>query len=526
MLLQRLVDYANERLQLPPTLYSETAIPYIIELNSRGELLNPEPVPTADPANPRTKRGLRRLAPQVARAMGIKPLLLADNAEYTFGLARETSKPERVAQCHTQYMDLLTRCAAATHEPTVEAVLTFLTNDPAAHLELPEGFDRGGLLTFRIDGTCFPIDVPSVQAFWANEHDPAASEGNPARVMQCIICGQERPVLDRLQGKIKGVPGGQTSGTSIISANADAFKSYGLEASLIAPTCAECGEKFTKALNELLADERSRIIMGGAAFVFWTREKSDFNLLDFFTAPHPATVRLLLDSVRSGKQISEMDETPFFAASLSGSGGRAVVRDWIDTTIGGVQRHLAEWFEWQQIIDTTGEDAPPLGLYALAAATVRDARKDLAPPTPRALLHAALTGSPVPWNLLAQAVRRNQAEQRVTRPRAALIKLVLASQENRVIQEGTMVQLEPDYAHPTEDQSSAAYHCGRLLAILENAQDAAIPGVKAGIVDRFYGTASSAPVAVFSRLLRGAQPHLAKLDRDKHGIYVNIQRDR
>jgi CRISPR-associated protein Csd1 len=513
MLLQRLVDYANERLQLPPTLYSETVIPYIIELDSEGKPLNTEPVPTADPANPRTKRGLRRLAPQVARAVGIKPLLLADNAEYTFGLGRETSKPERVAQCHAQYMDLLTRCAAATHEPAVDAVLTFLSDDPAAHLQFPDAYDRGGLVTFRVDGTTFPIDLPSVQAFWANEQNPVATADAPARVMQCIICGQERPVLDRLQGKIKGVPGGQTAGTSIISANADAFESYGLEASLIAPTCAECGEKFTKAANELLADSQSRIIMGGAAFIFWTREPTGFSLLDYFNNPDPATVRLLFDAVRSGKQVSAIDDTAFYASSLSGSGGRAVVRDWIDTTVGEVQRQLARWFEWQRIVDNAGEDAPPLGLYALAAATVRDARKDLAPPTPRALLHAALTGSPVPWSLLAQAVRRNQAEQRVTRPRAALIKLVLASQGK--IEEGTMAQLELD-------NSSTAYHCGRLLAVLENAQDAAIPGIKAGIGDRYYGTASSAPASVFPQLLKGAKNHLSKLQRDRPGAHYRI----
>jgi CRISPR-associated protein Csd1 len=522
MLLQRLVDYANERLQLPPTLYSETVIPYIIELNRSGELLNDAPVPTANPANAREKRGMRHLAPQVARAVGIKPLLLADNAEYTLGLARETSKPERVAECHRQYMDLLTRCAAETDDAGVKAVLTFLTNDPVSHLELPPEYDRGGLITFRVEGERYPIDSPAVQAFWAREHDPSGGH-TPARTMQCIICGQQRPVLDRLQGKVKGVPGGQTSGTSIISANADAFESYGLEASLIAPTCAECGEKFTKAVNELLADERSRITMGGSAFIFWTKEKTDFNPLDYFNNPDPGAVRLLLESVRTGRTVSAIDDTAFYATSFSGSGGRAVVRDWIDTTVGAVKGNLARWFDWQAIINPMGEEATPLGLYALAAATVRDARTDLAPPTPRNLLHAALTGVPVPWDLLAQAVRRNRAEQRVTRPRAALIKLVLASQG--IIQEGTMAQLELDYAHATTDQSTAAYHCGRLLAVLENAQDAAIPGVKAGIVDRFYGTASTAPVAVFGRLLRGVQPHLAKLDRDKHGIYVNIQRE-
>lgn len=534
MLLQRLSEYADEmqkRQGLPPTLYNETPIASIIDLDGgsgRATLIS-----TFNPANPREKRGIRRLAPQIARAVGIQPLLLADNAEYTFGLPRPV-KPEdtnaekeakrlvRVADCHEQYMDILTRCATATHEPAVEAVRAFLTSpDAAESLDLPDDFDRGGLITFRVDGV-FPTELPAVQAFWAAEHDPASSATQPVTTMQCLVCGQNRPVLERLQGKIKGVPGGQTSGTSIISANADAFESYGLAASLIAPTCASCGEKFTKALNALIADEQHRFFLGGSVFVFWTREPTTFSLLDTLNTPDPATVKRLLASLGRGEETRGVDANAFYAVSLSGSGGRAVVRDWVDTTVGDVQRHVGRWFARQRIVGDAGEEPEPIGLFRLAAATVRDG-KDLTPQTAHALLHAAVTGTPLPWNLLAQAVRRNQAEQRVTRTRAALIKLVLASQEN--IKGGTMVQLEPDYAHPTLDQSSAAYHCGRLLAILENAQDAAIPGIKAGIVDRFYGTASSAPVAVFSRLMRGVQPHLAKLERDNHGAYVNIQRE-
>lgn len=73
------------------------------------------------------------------------------------------------------------------------------------------------------------------------------------------------------------------------------------------------------------------------------------------------------------------------------------------------------------------------------------------------------------------------------------------------------------------DNPSPAYKCGRLLAVLEEVQRTALPGAKAGIVDRFFGTASSAPASVFGRLLRGAQPHLAKLERDMPGAYHRLQ---
>ncbi len=513
MLLQRLKEYADVRLELPPTLYSKTAIRYIIELDGTGRLLNPQPTDTADPGSPGTRYGQCRMAPRVQRSSAVRPLLLADNAEYTLGLAREGSTSPRAEKRHRAYLELVDRCAEVTQEPAVEAVRRFLhAAEARAQLRLPDDFDPGATMTFRV-GDVFPIDLPAVQAFWAAEHDPAADPNAP--VMQCLVCGQKRPVLSRLQAKIKGIPGGQTSGVAIISANAEAFESYGLKASLIAPTCASCGERFTKAANELLAGESSRITLNNAAFIFWTREAVGFSLRDFLDNPQPEQVRSLLASVRSGQRMPEVDDAAFYATVLSASGGRAVVRDWIDMTVGEAKRHLAIWFQRQKIVGASGEEPQPLGLYALAGATVRDLQ-DLAPPIARALLHAALTGTPLPFDLLYQAVRRNRAEQVVTRQRAALIKLVWLSHQPNA-KEDTMVQLDPE-------NPNAAYRCGRLFAVLEEVQRLAVPSAKATIVDRFFGTASSAPASVFGRLLRGAQPHLAKLERDRPNAYHALQR--
>ncbi len=514
MLLQKLKEYADRRMSLPPTLYSESPVRYIVELDEGGRLLNPKPTDTSDPASPRTKRGERRPVPQVQRASGIKALLLADNGEYTLGRAREKSDPERVAQCHEAYVTLVKRCADRTREPAVAAVREFLRGDAVGQLSLPADFDAGANITFRVNGV-FPIDLPAVQEFWAEVNDPSQDADKP-QVMQCLICGQERPALDRLQGKIKGVPGGQTSGTAIISANAKAFESYGLSASLIAPTCGVCGERFTKAANHLLSDRASHILIGNAAFIFWTREEVPFSFVNYFDNPNATDVRALVESARTGRVVAEVDATEFYATVLSGSGGRAVVRDWIDTTVGEMKENLTMWFARQRIVDAWGKEGRPLGLYALAAATVRDPQKELAPPTPRALLRAALTGSPLPYGLLYQAVRRNRAEQNIDYGRATLIKLVLQSQRSTTKEEmDRMIQLDPDNVNP-------AYHCGRLLAVLADAQYLAVNNT--AVVDRFFGTASSAPASVFGRLMRGAQPHLSKLQRDKPGSYAGLQR--
>src|SRR5262249_42858089 len=61
-------------------------------------------------------------------------------------------------------------------------------------------------------------------------------------------------------------------------------------------------------------------------------------------------------------------------------------------------------------------------------------------------------------------------------------------------------------------------------AVLEEVQRAALGVVNATVVDRFYGTASSAPGSVFPRLMKGAQPHLARLRRDRLPVYLALDR--
>ena len=58
---------------------------------------------------------------------------------------------------------------------------------------------------------------------------------------------------------------------------------------------------------------------------------------------------------------------------------------------------------------------------------------------------------------------------------------------------------------------SPAYRMGRLFAALEKIQEEASPGINATIRDRYYGAASSTPVAVFTTLLRLKNSHIKQL---------------
>lgn len=512
MILSRLVEYA-ERLEangeLTPVMYAAVPIRWQVSLTVDGDLESFLPLGGDRKDN---KRGNSMIVPSIVRAAGIKPKLLVDNGEYVLGVGRPGADADKVAERHRQFVELVRQCSEETGEESVQSVTEFLRRWDAGEFrdQLHDEFDPQDNVVFRVKGE-FPTDQESVKAFWAK-----GTLGGDAPEMMCLVTGNVGPVEQRLPVKVKGLTriGGQAAGTSLISANAEPFESYGLKNSLTSPISRDAGERFGKALNHLLADEKSRLFIGPSAYVFWTREQTGFDFVSVLSRPESEDVKLLLRSPVSGKESSGVQSNDFYALALSASGGRAVVRDWLETTVPDAQENLKQWFRAQRVVDSRGEPGHPLGLFPLAAGAYRDASKEMTPQVPAALVRAAIKGGRVPEDLLARSVRRNRAEGDVSRQRAALMKLVLIYGGETMAE--TLEELNPQVEDP-------AYHCGRLLAELEELQKAAIPGVKATIVDRYYGAASSTPASVFGTLMRNHNSHVGKIRKERPGVGVAIQ---
>lgn len=505
MILQRLVEFAS-RTDAPPPMYQKARVKWLIDIRPDGTPVGGGIVPLSGGETKGKDRGTEMLVPHIGRTVKITAKLLADNAEYVLGVGDDPKTPAR----HKAFCELVDRCADQTGDAAVRAVRAFLNTCREKGALLPDQAEDGDILTFRVEGR-LPIDLPAVRSFWAK--DTLGGD----KVMQCHVCGEVVPVEERLPLKIKGIPGGQMSGTALISANSEAFESYGLEASLVAPTCRSCAEAFTNSINYMMRSEDHHLRVGPTAFIFWTREETGFNPSLLLSRPEEDDVRVLLESYRTGRYNTDIvkgDE--FYALSLSASGGRAVIRDWLDTTVPQVQANLARWFGLQRLLDSEGRSGRPYGVYALAASLYLKPNDQMVANVPRALVRCALYGGMLPDWMLAQAVGRNRAEQGVTRNRAALIKAVLLSQL-RDHKEDYMEKLDTGCTSP-------GYLCGRLLAELEAAQKAAI-NPKATIVDRYYGAASSAPATVFGNLMRHNRAHMSTLNRDKRGAFVRIDKN-
>jgi len=190
-----------------------------------------------------------------------------------------------------------------------------------------------------------------------------------------------------------------------------------------------------------------------------------------------------------------------------------------------VERHIAEWFQDLGLVPPDGFGVKrDFKFGALLYGMVRAELAELPPQISTQLLHGALRGrsAPLPQSALAAALRRQQLDQenKLNPARLALIKACLVrSQPQSTInyqQQAPMTEcLNPESRDP-------AYLCGRLFAVFDRLQYLALGGVNAGVVERYYASASVTPALVMGRLFRNAQFHLAKAEG---GIAENVRKD-
>jgi hypothetical protein len=107
---------------------------------------------------------------------------------------------------------------------------------------------------------------------------------------------------------------------------------------------------------------------------------------------------------------------------------------------------------------------------------------------------------------------KKMPKEPITKERAALIRLVL----NRNNEGGIFMDTKLDL-----NNNVPAYVCGQIFAVLVDIQKAALgDDLNAGIRERFFSFASTAPASAFGRLMPLSQKHLSKLKNgDKSYLY-------
>ena len=513
--------------------WSNEPIGIVLELAEDGTLLAVE-----TRLDERGKPRPARVPKWFSRAgKGSTPNFLWDNAAYVLGLGDK--EPGKTARDQAAFKALHLKELAGETDVGLVALCRFLDRwDPSNGL--PPGFSEKFLawnIGFRLRGEARLLqEHPSVPSHV--ERLSATDEDGPAGF--CLVRGQYLPLV-RLHPKIKGVNGTASAEVPLVSFEPDAFRSYGKEQGFNAPTSQAAAFRYGAALNALLTrGGRNRLQIADASVAFWAdasaydaaqaealaRAAEDAFGAEFDDTPPPpstddeqqralvgdALATVAAARAEQGVTPALLDGVAFHVLGLAPNVARLTVRYWISDSFARFRDALDCHAKAVAINPPPWRGRPPTIQRLLVATTALQEKFDNVPNgLAGEVMRAVLTGAPYPRTWLAAAIVRLRAGDDPRRGwHAAAIKACLSRMHN---EETPPVSLDPDNPSP-------AYQLGRLFAVLEAAQYAALGRVNASIADRYYGAASATPARVFGALLRGARTHISDARKRGQGLWV------
>lgn len=528
MILQALVDYYHRSDSLPREGWMRRSVDYELVLDAQG-------VCTAFKALGEVQKGKVVPEERLVTAIGKQAMkhtnsgkdanLLWDNASFVFGTGNKG------AIKLASFIDTLQSWLGELDDPGVKAVRLFCTKlqgEPESVSALIERFGysedfekRDPVLTFQLQGDLEGIHHrPSVRSAYGDAFIQRGASGGVRG--NCLVTGKTNIPIALNETVIKNVWGGQPAGCNIVSFNARAFESYGKteRQGENAPVSRAAAFAYTTALNHLLRkDSPQRMQVGDASTVFWAERQDPFETIfgDIFQDNPDGSsdaVRTLLDAVHSGKWGQSDESLRYHVLGLAPNAARISIRFYHCVTLRELAQRIAQHFEDLSLARGPHDPLYPSLFRLLTAVALQNKADNIPPNLGGAVVDAIFAGvnTPYPSLWLNAAVGRCRAEQNVNYLRAAAIKACLNRQQRHAQFSTQPLALEKEFL-PMLDLSNTnpAYRLGRLFAVLEKIQEEASPGLNATIRDRYYGAASSTPVAVFTTLLRLKNAHLKKL---------------
>ena len=539
MILQALHRYyIRKQDEMPPEGFDQKEIPFLIVLDLEGNFV--------DLQDTRTLFGKKMLArkfvvPRENERSGKNAWqitnVLWDHYGYVLGWPKSDTEKDRntALKQHGVFVEQVeTLRKAFPDDEEILAVLSFLTggryDDVYAHPSWKDCAKIPGCnLSFQMSGLnrliCENKNVQSFISGASCEEEQEEGNESPDIAGICLITG-EHSSLARLHPRTPIA--GSKSNAKIVSFQKNmGFDSYGKQQSFNAPVCKSASFSYATALRHMLTkDSRQKLMVGDATTVFWAEKKHDIEdvFADIFGEPakdNPVQDYKALVAMFRAPQIgakAELDPgTRFYVLGLAPNAARIAVRFWYEGTVAQVSDNIYKHFEDCSIVHGPNQ-MEVLSLFRLLVSTATQGKSEnIQPNLTGDFMRSILSGTPYPKTLLSAAVRRIRAEREITYPRAALVKAVLA-RESRYYKQNTK---EVGMALETSNDN-IGYRMGRLFATLEKIQEEASPGINATIRDRFYGAASSTPVAVFSHLMKLKNHHLSKLEN--RGRAINFER--
>ncbi len=510
MLLQSLVDQ-SAFLGLPVEGYRVKPIRWALELHEDGTLRSPALVDLADPTEKSASKGIRMPVPDVVRTSGIAPILAVDTLEYMLGLPKDVSPTAVAAAARKRdQTHQATNAAADEIAPSpLDALRAFFKS--GLEVELPSIAKSSDLVGVRVSGR-YLHDDPRVQVCWYGEVLRRKAVG-PARL--CLVCGTVGVAVDTFPAQLpQGSVPGQSQGLSVVSVNKAAQGRSGAIGLGHTPVCSRCATASVSTLTSLLRDRdhRRRFEASKSVLVWWLPGGEVFDPFSLLASEGASDVRTAFDQLDEARCRPGLSGDRFHAVLLSPNVSRLTVKRWIDVPVDELIEVIGRWLDDHTVASWGRRVISPLWLMARSTGRWEPDRKRYDEPRHGAedvLSIAALTGQAPPTWLFATVLSRLRSDRHFDATRISLLRVVLRRQ-HLLPEEVTMPELNPS-------SERVAYTCGRILAVVDNLQRAAIPDLNTSVADRLIGRFSMAPGVLLPRVLADAQAHLKKLRTSNRG---------
>lgn len=538
-------DVESGLARVPSFGFSEEKISYILVISNEGKLVDVQN--NLEQVGKKYIPKLLRVPQPEKKSINISPNFLWGNSQYVIGVTNKEIKPPRtLLDYFNSFKKLHLEALYEVEDESIKAFLKFCeywNPEKAGDFSCitDEMIDTN--FVFKLDGKNeFIHESLEAQKIWSKLKLP--DEATP--LGYCLVSdGNRKLPIARLHDPIKGgylsKYGGQTGGCSIVSFNKESFTSYGKSQGENAPISESAAYSYTTALNYLLRSKNGQCIsIGDTSTVFWAvadnekcAQTAEFlfgwminNMPTNTDDSERAQINPILEKIARGCPLAEFapdisPNTRFYVLGIAPNASRLSIRYWMDTTFGQLaENNKKHWLDlklnppawqskppslWQLLIQTTPKRKDQDGRLR------KSDSKDIPPQLAGEFMRAVLTGQQYPLSLLAKLISRIRADGYLNGLRVAMIKAVL--NRNLIDQKEIPVGLD-------KEEIDKAYRLGRLFAVLEMAQSAALGNLNANIRDRYYGGASSTPNSIFPMLLKNYRNHHAGLRKGKKAEWV------
>ena len=536
MILHALTQYYQRKAEsdggVAPEGFENKEIPFIIVIDKQGKFIQLE-----DTRELKNKKKVARtfLVPKGLGRSGSKSYevsnLLWDHYGYVLAYAGEKGQ-EQADKQHASFTAKVNELKQVLPDDAgVTAVAAFLSSaEEKSKVMQAENWAecakvKGCNLSFRLVEETVDLVCQSkmVQDYLSVSSDNN-EETDDFKEGICLITGK-KTLVARKHHQISGIHK-QPTPFCAVDKGSTAFHSYGKKQGFAFPVGKQAMFEYTTALNTLLACE-NRFRIGDVTAICWSAKPTPLeeHLASLISGggkdnpdAHIDAVKSLYKSLYSGKYTEPDGKEKFYLLGLSPNSARIVVRFWHETTVAALSESIAAWYDDLQMV--RGENSPYpeyMPLPRLLGNLVLDGKMENLPSDLIAqITDAALNNRVLPVSLLQAALRRNKAEQKITYGRASLLKAYI----NRAIRAGRLKNMKELTMSLDRNRQDIGYVLGRLFAVLEKTQAEANPGLNATIADRYFGSASSTPIAVFGTLMRLLPHHLNKLEFEGRAVQL------